>query len=80
MGNGVQEEDVTGDVHVAGEAVPDDDDQDQDHDDVPELPDVVDEGLLGDAGPRRHYHARVNQVITELSVIRTLEVSILIII
>ena len=76
VGDGVQEEDVTGDVHVAGEAVPDDDDDDLDHDDVPELPDVVDEGLLGDPGPGPHHHARVDQVITELSVIRTLEVTI----
>ena len=41
---------------------------------------VVDEGLLGDPGPGAHHHARVNQVITELSVIRTLEVAILTII
>ena len=57
MGNGVHEEDVTGDVHVAGEIVPH-----MGHD-----------GLLGDPCPGPLHHSRVYKVITKLSVIRTLK-------
>ena len=56
VGNGGHEEDVTVDVHVAGEVVPD-----MGHD-----------GLLGDPRPGPHHHSGVDQVITKLSVIRTL--------
>ena len=57
VGNGVHEEDVSGDVHVAGEIVPH-----MGHD-----------GLLGDPRSSPHHHSRVYKVITKLSVIRTLK-------
>ena len=57
VGNGVHEEDVSVDVHVAGQIVPD----------------IGSDGLLGDPRPWPGHHRRVDQVITQLCVIRTLK-------
>ena len=55
--NGVHEEDVSVDVHVAGEIVLD----------------MGGDGVLGDPCPGHRHHSRVDQVITQLSVIGTLK-------